>query len=64
MTTEQIAKEIFDLVWSWKLTDEDIRDHIKRTYEISSDRLADEIIQICRKQIDNFKNHTSFIYNN
>lgn len=64
MSIEQIAKEVFDLVRSWKLTDEELKDHIQRTYEFTSDRLADEIIQICRKQIDNFKNHTSFIYNN
>ena len=36
--------EMFDLVWSRKLTREELVDHIKRTYEISSDRIIDMIL--------------------
>ena len=44
MSLESVINEMFDLVWSRKLTREELVDHIKRTYEISSDRIVDMIL--------------------
>jgi hypothetical protein len=44
MSLDSVINEMFDLVRSRKLTREELVDHIKRTYEISSDRIVDMIL--------------------
>ncbi len=51
MSLDSVINEMFDLVWSRKLTREELVDHIKRTYEISSDRIVDMILEWCEAKI-------------
>lgn len=51
MSLESVINEMFDLVRCRKLTREELVDHIKRTYEISSDRIVDMILDWCEVKI-------------
>lgn len=57
MSLESVINEMFDLVLSRTLTEEELREHIKYTYEISSDRIIDMILEWCEQKIKEFEEH-------
>lgn len=61
MSLDSIIEEVFDLVWSRKFTYEELSEHIKRTYEISSDRIVDMILEWCEEKIKKFVDNYSLL---
>lgn len=55
MSLDSVIEEMFDLVLSRTLTEEELREHIKYTYEISSNRIIDMILEWCEKRIKDFE---------
>lgn len=63
MSLDQIINEMFDMVRSRKFTHEELVDYIKRTYETSSDRIVDMVIEGCEERIKKFVDNLWLINN-
>lgn len=63
MSLDQIINEMFDMVRSRKFTHDELVEYIKRAYEISSDRIANMVIEWCEERIKKFVDNLWLISN-